>query len=151
LLKELKMHHSKTYILDVKKPGNAEEILAERRDEALSALKEEGYELKDIVIGFFDESSTQLSPNTVRLWSFKKLKIRRITTRQKKRANTLVLTISLAIRLMMCGKKQKSLKRLISEVFIESVESSKGFVKDKASELFKKMRRKRKGRQSLLT
>ena len=42
----------------------------------------------DIIIGFFDESSPQLSPNTARLWSFKKLKLKRITTKQKKRANT---------------------------------------------------------------
>jgi len=60
-----------TDVLDMKRPGNAEEILAERLDEVLRALKEEGYELKDITIGFFDESSPQLSPNTVRLWSFK--------------------------------------------------------------------------------
>jgi putative transposase len=33
LLKELKMNHSKPYILDVKKPENAEEIMAERLDE----------------------------------------------------------------------------------------------------------------------
>jgi transposase len=162
-------------------------------------LKEEGYELKDIVIGFFDESSPQLSPNTVKLWSFKKLKIRRITTRQKKRANTfgfyaingnsvvcfqerskkeniievlrrgdnkekpIVMVIDnfpshkaddvlkeaekLGIYLVFLPPYSpnlnpiefiwKSLKRLISEVFIESVESLKDFIKEKTPNLFK--------------
>jgi len=77
LLKEMKMHHSKPYILDVKRPENANKILADALDEVLRALKAQGYELKDIIIGFFDETSPQLSPNTVRLWSFKKLKMRR--------------------------------------------------------------------------
>lgn len=202
LLKELEMHHSKPYILDVKRPRNAEEILAERLDKILRALKEEGYELKDIIIGFFDESSPQLSPNTVRLWSFKKLKIRRTTTRQKKRANTfgfyaingnnvvcfqesskkenvidvlriirgdnkekpIVMIIDnfpshkandvlkeaekLGIHLVFLPPYSpdlnpieflwKSLKRLISEVFIESVESLKEFIKEKTMDLFKK-------------
>jgi transposase len=202
LINELKMHHSKPYILDVKKPGNADEILAERLNEVLRALKEAGYELKDIIIGFFDESSPQLSPNTARLWSFKKLKIRRITTKQKKRANTfgfyaingnnvicfqerskkenvievlrmirednsekpIVMIIDnfpshkandvkkeaekLGIHLVFLPPYSpdlnpieyiwKSLKKLISEVFIESVESLKGFIKEKSSDLFKK-------------
>ncbi len=202
LLKELKMHHSKPYILDVKKPENANEILAETLDEVLRALKAQEYELKDIIIGFFDETSPQLSPNTVKLWSFKKLKMRRITTRQKKRANTfgfyaingngvvcfqerskkenvievlrmireankerpIVMIIDnfpshkakdvlkeaekLGIHLVFLPPYSpdlnpiefvwKSLKKLISEVFIESVEDLKGFIKEKASELFKK-------------
>ena len=202
MLKELKMHHSKPYILDVKKPENANEILAERLNEVLRALKEEGYELKDIIIGFFDESSPQLSPNTVRLWSFKKLKMMRITTRQKKRANTFGFytingngvvcfqerskkeNVIEVLRMIREANKEKpivmiidnfpshkakdvlkeaeklgihlvflppyspdlnpiefawkSLKKLISEVFIESVEDLKGFIKEKASDLFKK-------------
>ena len=59
-----------------------------RKEEVLKILKKAGYKLEDIIIGFFDASSPQLSPNTARLWSFKKTKIRRITTRQRKRANT---------------------------------------------------------------
>lgn len=201
LLKELKMNHSKPYILDMKRPENADEILAERLDDVLRTLKEEGYELKDIIIGFFDESSPQLSPNTVRLWSFKKLKIRRITTRQKKRANTFGFyaingnsvvcfqerskkeNVIEVLRMIREDNKEKpivmiidnfsshkaedvlkeaeklgiypvflppyspdlnpiefvwkSLKRLISEVFIESPENLKGFIKDKTPNLFK--------------
>lgn len=202
LLKELKMHHSKPYILDVKKPENANEIMAETLNEVLRALKAQGYELKDIIIGFFDESSPQLSPNTVRLWSFKKLKMRRITTRQKKRANSFGFytingngvvcfqerskkeNVIEVLRVIREANKEKpivmiidnfpshkakdvldeaerlgihfvflppyspdlnpiefawkSLKKLISEVFIESVEDLKGFIKEKASDLFKK-------------
>ncbi len=201
LLKELKMNHSKPYILDVKRPGNAEEILAERLDEVLRDLKEEGYELKDIIIGFFDESSPQLSPNTVRLCSFKKLKIRKITTRQKKRANTFGFyaingnsvvcfqerskkeNVIEVLRIIMEDNREKpivmiidnfpshkaedvrkeaeklgihlvflppyspdlnpiefiwkSLKRLISEVFIGSVESLKSFIKENLPNLYK--------------
>ena len=87
LLRELGLKLSKPYILDVKRPDNAEEILAERREAVLQSLKAAGHGIKDFVIGFFDESSPQLSPNTARLWSFKKLKIKRVTTKQKERAN----------------------------------------------------------------
>lgn len=88
LLKELGLKLSKPYILDVKRPENAEEILEGRMEEVSKVLKEAGYSLEDIIIGFFDASSPQLSPNTARLWSFKKIKIQRITTRQRERANT---------------------------------------------------------------
>jgi len=55
------MKHSKPYILDVKRPENAEELLAERMDEVFRTLKKKGCPLEDIVIGFFDESYPQLS------------------------------------------------------------------------------------------
>ncbi len=202
LLKELKMHHSKPYILDMKKPENADEILAERLNEVFRGLKEEGYNLKDIIIGFFDEISPQLSPNTVRLWSFIKLKIRKMTTKQKEKANTFgfyafngnsvvcfqenskkenVIEVLRVIRrdnkekpivmiidnfsshkakdVLKEAEKQKiyivflptyspdlnpiefvwkSVKRLISEESIESVENLKSFVKENALNLFKK-------------
>jgi hypothetical protein len=88
LLKELGLKLSKPYILDMKRPDNAEEILEERLEAVLTSLKAAGQGIKDFIIGFFDESSPPLSPNTARLWSFKKLKIKRVTTKQKERADT---------------------------------------------------------------
>lgn len=193
------MKHSKPYLLDVKRPENAEELLAERMEEVFRTLKKKGYPLEDIVIVFFDESSPQLSPNTTRLWSFKKLKIRRITTRQKERANTLGFytingnsvicfqkrskkeNVIEVLRMLRVANKEKaivvildnfpshkakdvlkeaeklnihlvflppyspdlnpieflwkSLKRLISEVFIESIQDLKSFIKEKAENL----------------
>jgi len=201
LLKELGLKLSKPYIFDVKRPGNAEEILGKRLEEVLKILKKAGYELEDIIIGFFDASSPQLSPNTARLWSFKKTKIRRITTRQRKRANTfgfytlngknvvsfqerskkenvievlrmikeengekpIVMIIDnfsshraeavqkeaekLGIHLVFLPPYSpdlnpiefvwKSLKKLISEVFIGSVDELKSFIKEKIPILFR--------------
>ncbi|MDI6884793.1 MAG: IS630 family transposase [archaeon] len=201
LLRELGLKLSKPYILDVKRPENAEEILAERLEKVLKVLKDAEYNLKDIFIGFFDASSPQLSPNTTRLWSFKKIKIRRITSRQRERANTFgfytlngnsvvnfqerskkenVIEVLRAIReengdkpiviiidnfsSHKAGDVQreaeklgihlvflppyspdlnpiefvwKSLKRLISEVFIGSVEDLKSFIKEKITDLFR--------------
>jgi len=201
LLRELGLKLSKPYIFDVKRPGNAEEILGERLEEVLKILKKAGYELEDIIIGFFDASSPQLSPNTARLWSFKKAKIRRITTRQRKRANTFgfyTLNGNSVVSFQERSKKEnvievlrmikeengekpivmiidnfsshraeavqkeaeklgihlvflppyspdlnpiefvwKSLKKLISEVFIGSVDELKSFIKEKIPILFR--------------
>ena len=51
---------------------NAIEILSKRLEEVLAVMNYVGYEIEDITIGFFDESSPQLSTNTARLWFFKK-------------------------------------------------------------------------------
>lgn len=46
---------------------NAIEILSKRLEEVLAVMNYVGYEMEDIIIGFFNESSPQLSPNTARL------------------------------------------------------------------------------------
>jgi Transposase and inactivated derivatives len=125
LLRELGLKLSKPYILDVKRPDNAEEILAERLEAVLQSLKAAGHGIKDFVIGFFDESSPQLSPNTARLWSFKKLK------------KHLVFLPTYSPDLNPIEYVWKSLRKRISEVFMESVEELKRFIKVEIPKLFK--------------
>jgi transposase len=71
LRNKLNLTLSKPYILDKRKPENAQEILYRRIEKELENLKNEGYSLKNLAIGFLDEASHQNRANTVRLWHFK--------------------------------------------------------------------------------
>ena len=74
------MNYAKPYVLDYRKPDNAEEILKESLREAIKDLGE------DTVVGFLDEASPQTRDNRQRVWSFGKPKARKNTTKYK--ANT---------------------------------------------------------------
>jgi transposase len=81
------MNFSKPYVKDYRRPDNAEEILEGELRLTYKYLTEaKGYSLDDIAIGFVDESSPQLTANTVRVWSFGQPKVRENT--QKMKANT---------------------------------------------------------------
>ncbi|MCL0064612.1 IS630 family transposase [Dehalococcoidia bacterium] len=84
---KLGMGFSKPYALDYRRPSNAEEILAGNLDTVISLLKEGGIKEEEVAIGFLDETSPQLTANTVRVWSFGKVKILKNTA--KMRANTI--------------------------------------------------------------
>ena len=49
----------------------------------MGLLKEKGLKEEEIVIGFLDESSPQLTANTVRVWSFGKVPITKNTGKMK--------------------------------------------------------------------
>jgi putative transposase len=74
------MNYSKPYILDYRKPENAEEILSESLKEAAKDMP------KGTVVGFMDEASPQTRDNRQRVWSFGKTKAVKNTS--KYRANT---------------------------------------------------------------
>jgi transposase len=84
---KLRMRFSKPYPLDYRRPPEAEEILAGNLDTIISLLKEKGLREEEIAIGFLDETSPQLTANTVRVWSFGKVRILKNTA--KVRANTI--------------------------------------------------------------
>jgi len=64
------------------------EILEHNLTSAMKYLKEaKGLKEKEMAMGFMDETSPQLTANTVRIWSFEKPKIIKNTTRMK--ANTI--------------------------------------------------------------
>jgi transposase len=73
------MHYAKPYVLDSKKPLEAQKILADRLKEALTGRD-------DAIIGFLDETSPQTRDNTQRVWSFDKPKKSKNTAYYK--ANT---------------------------------------------------------------
>jgi transposase len=79
----LKMHFSKPYPMDYRRPEDAEALLENQLELTLSLLKEEGLKEEDIAIGFIDEASPQNTANTVRVWSFGKVRSIKNTTRFK--------------------------------------------------------------------
>jgi len=80
---KLRMHFSKPYPMDYRKPKDAEALLENQLDLTFSLLKEKGLKAKDIAIGCIDEASTQSTANTVRVWSFGKVRSIKNTTRFK--------------------------------------------------------------------
>jgi hypothetical protein len=78
---------SKPYPKDYRRPKEAEEILAGNLEIVMRLLKERGLKEEEIAIGFLDETSPQLTANTVRVWSFGKPEILKNTERI--RSNTI--------------------------------------------------------------
>lgn len=83
LRQRLKMHFSKPYPMDYRRPEDAEALLENQLQLTLSLLRENGLKEEDIAIGFIDESSPQNTANTVRVWSFGKVRSIKNTTRFK--------------------------------------------------------------------
>jgi transposase len=75
LVEKLGMNYAKPFAHDYRRPKDAEDILLERVERAISNLKGKGYEDDEIVIGFLDEASPQNEANTVRVLSFGKPQI----------------------------------------------------------------------------
>jgi transposase len=84
---KMNMHFSKPYPIDYRRPIDAELILDNQLELTFSLLKEKGIEKKEIAIGFLDETRPQNTANTVRVWSFEK--VRAIKNSTKFDANTI--------------------------------------------------------------
>lgn len=83
ILREYKMILSKPYPIDYRQPEEAEEILEERLVKAFEEIKNKAIKQEEIAIGFLDEASPQNKANTVRVWSFGKIEIKKNTTHLK--------------------------------------------------------------------
>jgi transposase len=77
------MLFSKPYPMDYRKPENAEEILDNQLHLVLTLLKEKGIKDEEIAIGFIDEARPQNTANTVKVWSFERVRSIKNTTRFK--------------------------------------------------------------------
>lgn len=75
------MLFSKPYPMDFRRPSNAEEILDNQLDLVLSLLREKGIKEEEIAIGFIDEARPQNTANTVKVWSFEKVRSIKNTTK----------------------------------------------------------------------
>jgi transposase len=75
------MLFSKPYPMDYRRPLNAEAILENQLDLVLSLLKEKGIKEDEIAIGFIDESRPQNTANTVKVWSFERVRSIKNTTK----------------------------------------------------------------------
>jgi len=86
LKKKLKMHCSKPYCHDYRRPADAQDVLELRLDEAYNKLYEKGFKDEEIAVGFVDESSPQTTANTVRFWHFGHGEIIKNTSKYKANA-----------------------------------------------------------------
>lgn len=77
------MLFSKPYPMDYRKPENAEEILDNQLNLVFTLLKEKGIKEDEIAIGFIDEARPQNTANTVKVWSFEKVRSVKNTTKFK--------------------------------------------------------------------
>lgn len=80
---KFKMILSKPYPKDYRRPNNAKDILSEKLKTLMNHLLKKGLKKEDIAIGFLDETSPQTTANTVRVWSFGKVRITKNTTKMK--------------------------------------------------------------------
>jgi len=80
---ELGMRFSKPYSIDYRRPADSEAVLENQLHLVFMLLKERGIREDETAIGFVDETRPQNTPNTVRVWSFNKLRIKKNTSRFK--------------------------------------------------------------------
>ena len=81
LRNNLDMLFSKLYPMDYRRPIDAELILENQIELTFSLLEERGISIKEIAIGFVDETRPQNTANTVRVWSFEKVRAIKNTTK----------------------------------------------------------------------
>jgi transposase len=81
LRNKFNMLFSKPYPMDFRRPTNAEEILDNQLNLVFSLLKEKGIRDEEIALGFIDESRPQNTANTVKVWSFEKVRSIKNTTK----------------------------------------------------------------------
>ena len=80
LMRRIGMKYVKPMMIDERKPEGAEDMLREAVRIAIEELEGVGIDVRDIAIGFLDETSPQMSSNTQRVWSFEsRVKIRKRT------------------------------------------------------------------------
>jgi len=80
---ELGLRFSKPYSIDYRRPADADVLLENQLHLVFMLLKEKGIREDEIAIGFVDETRPQNTPNTVRVWSFDKIRIKKNTSRFK--------------------------------------------------------------------
>jgi len=79
----LKMNFAKSYSKDYRRPKDAEDVLVGNLETVMRLLKEKGVREEEVAVGFLDETSPQLTANTVRVWSFGKPEMIKNTDRIK--------------------------------------------------------------------
>ena len=78
---KMNMLFSKPYPIDYRRPIDAEIILENQLELTFSLLKGKGIDKEEIAIGFLDETRPQNTANTVRVWSFEKVRAIKNTTK----------------------------------------------------------------------
>ena len=81
LRNKLNMLFSKPFPIDCRRPIDAEILLENQIELTFSLLEEKGISIMDTAIGFVDETRPQNTTNTVRVWSFEKVRAIKNTTK----------------------------------------------------------------------
>ena len=123
LRSKLKMHFSKPYPMDYRRPKDAEALLENQLELTFSLLKERGIKSEEIAIGFIDETSPQNTANTVRVWSFDKVRSVKNTTRFKANTIGFYAIKGESVKAFLKDSKAKS----IAEFLVKIREANKGY------------------------
>lgn len=117
ILKEkMKMHFSKPFPVDYRRPENAEEILDNQLKLTFSLLEEKNIKKEEIAIGFIDETSPQNTSNTVRVWSFGKPKCIKNTTKFKTNTIGFYAIKGESVKDFMVDSKKESVASFLEEI-----------------------------------
>ncbi len=86
LLRNMGLKCVKPYMMDYRRPENAEQILRGRVRIVFEKLRAQGIREEEVAVGFVDETSPQNTANSVRVWSFGKPRIKKNTERMRANA-----------------------------------------------------------------
>lgn len=145
---KLGMHFSKPYPVDYRRPENAEALWENQLELVFSLLREKGLKIEDVAMGFMDEASPQSTANTVRVWSFGKVRSVKNTTKFKANTVGFYPIRGEAVKMFLEDSKAESIAAFFQEirrangrykaviVVIDNFASHRSkFVKEKAKEL----------------
>lgn len=116
LLRRLGLKCVKPYPMDYRRPERAERELQESLHAVLKALAEEGVKPDEIAIGFMDEASPQNTANTVRVWSFKRPRIRKNSDRFRVNAAGFYALKGQDVLCFMEGSKSQDICKVLGEI-----------------------------------
>lgn len=148
LRKKLQMHFAKPFPRDYRRPDDAEVLLENQLELTFSLIKAKGIKEEEIAIGFIDETRPQNTPNTVRVWSFKKVRSIKNTTKFKTNTIGFYAIKGESVKCFIDNSKKESIESFLENIrksnekykaivaVIDNFASHKSkAVKDKASDL----------------
>lgn len=122
ILKNFKMNHAKPYPHDYRKPENAQQILENQVSLVLELLKKENIPKEKISIGFMDETGSQTTANTVRVWSFGRPVITKNTTKLKVNTAGYYAIIGNSVEGNLINSKKESISEFLTSIKEANVE-----------------------------
>jgi len=113
---ELGMRFSKPYPIDYRRPADAEALLENQLHLVFMLLKEKGIREDEIAIGFVDEARPQNTPNTVRVWSFDRIRMKKNTSRFKTNTIGFYAIKGISVQEFLDDSKGKSIARFFEHI-----------------------------------
>ena len=120
---ELGLRFSKPYPIDYRRPDDAEALLENQLHLVFMLLKEKGIHEDEIAIGFVDEARPQNTPNTVRVWSFDRIRMKKNTSRFKTNTIGFYAIKGQSVQEFLDDSKSKSIAHFFERVKEANVDS----------------------------